>query len=373
MLSMNERRIIDTVRKNNSISRAEAAKALGLNAATLTRLCRNLEGLSLITETIRREGQRGQPSRSLALNPTGAYAIGIDFSYTTLQIGLINLAGDLVDVTQTALPKPAPSQISKIASKYINRIHKKYEFDENKILGVGVSIPGYFAEPWPHVAAHPYFSDLLSINIEKELTDGIGRQTFIENDANCAALGEKLSGAGKDLNDFIFVYLGHGVGAGIVMDGELIRGAYGNAGGLGALFPQHKPRPSGEDLINTLRSAKYQLTDFSDIGTIDINENKQLRKWIKRSAEQLSTALYPVIRLLDPKTIVIGGRIPINISEALAEGLSTKSFTPAHYTAELPQANIVPSSSGTKATIIGAGSVPIFKALLPQRLNKRPL
>jgi predicted NBD/HSP70 family sugar kinase len=158
---------------------------------------------------------------------------------------------------------------------------------------------------------------------------------------------------------FVFIHIGHGVGGGLVLDGRLYRGQHGNAGLMGGLYPLELPRPSGQDLIETLQAEGYAVRDFNDLDGLDIAAMPALDRWIARAAGQLKLALNFGGRLIDPEAIIIGGRMPPPLLHALFDAIEVDAAFAASIA--LPQPRVRVSELGPDAGVIGAASVCMFK------------
>jgi len=344
----------------------DIAKVVDLTGASVTRLTRQLSDRGLVFETALREARPGQPARPLRLMADGAYGIGLNFSHATIEVGLVDLTGAMLEVVSGPIDIPTFESISSEARRIIEAMLTRHRVKRDRVVGIGVSVPGYRSKTPGHFAIHPDFPNFLFRNLARDLETYLGAPTIVERDAISAAIGESLVGGGRDRLSFAFIHLGHGIGGAMIVEGQPFHGAHGNAGGIGVLFPRGVlPRPSGEDLLGHLRENGIEMGDFEDLKALDIEDCVPLRLWIDQAAAQLRTGMSIIWRLFDPTAIVLGGRMPTSICEALVSRIG--ELDRPGYTDDLPQPALLSSSLGPRSGVRGAACLPLFETFFSQR------
>ncbi|HZF46556.1 MAG TPA: ROK family protein, partial [Sphingomonadaceae bacterium] len=235
-------------------------------------------------------------------------------------------------------------------------------FDRASLCGVGIALPGDFIRGADLINPHAYFPDLRSPGSVRRLAEGIDLPVFVENDAASAALGERLMGAGQGIEDFLFVHLGHGIGGALVQGGSLYRGFHGNAGMIGIRFPNDRPRPSGQDLFAHLAQSGIEVSDFPELEKLTATTCPPLKAWIRRAGAQLRQELALTARVFDPAAIIIGGRLPLAMLNALVSEIDTAEFCDEGV--GLPRPRVLASQLGIRAGMIGSASLPIVRLLM---------
>ncbi|MEG3145963.1 ROK family transcriptional regulator [Sphingomonas sp. RT2P30] len=364
-LSANERRIVDLVWRRGPIARTELAVITGLTGASVTRMMRRLDDFGLVEETVNRVGARGQPTRPVHINRAGALAIGVYFSHRHAEIGLIDLGGTILRAETRVLDNGDPAALGAMTASFIADVTAQGLAPRDRLLGVGVAVPADFIDGVHQLHAHAYFPELGRRDALRDFASAVPVPVYVENDAASAALGERILGAAQHLDSFVFVHIGHGVGGGIMMDGRLIRGARGNAGMIGIQFPNDRPRPSGQDLFATLARAGIMIDDFADLEALSVQGCPPLRAWIKRAGAQLRDQLGITARLFDPEAMLIGGRLPLPLLQALLAEVNVPRFCDEGV--GLPPPRVVGSMLGVRAGLVGAAALPIFRTLLDWR------
>lgn len=180
----------------------------------------------------------------------------------------------------------------------------------------------------------------------------------IENDANCAALGERWQGAGKDYEHFVCITIGTGIGGGIVMEGDLYRGSHYRAGEFGVLPVGNEGEPmhevaSASGLMKACRRAlavsEDEMPDGEELFK-RMDSDVHLREAIEAWAHCLSRGIYSVISMFDPQAVLIGG----GISEQEKIYLLLDKYLQRFEEWEALRVPILPCELGNQAGRLGA-------------------
>ncbi|WP_267895823.1 ROK family transcriptional regulator [Hyphomonas pacifica] len=361
-LSSNERRVLDVIWREGPIARQDIARLTGLTAASITRLTKQLDDEGLLATSLEKTGSRGNQRQPISINADGALSFGVSFSHTFVDVGLMNLGGELLQTIRSPLSKPTVENVASAAKAGVAKLLSSSRRDRNKIIGIGFALPGDFASEPPYLQAHAYFPALRGVDILKSLEPHFEFPCFVENDCNTAAFGERVLGFGKLYSTFLSVFVGHGIGSGLIIDGNLLRGVHGNAGAIGYMYPMDQPRPSGQDLFETAQKNGVAAQDFSDFEKLPFEKNPPITKWCERAGSQLCEGLSIAARLFDPEAIIIGGRLPPPYLDALVRWIDVDAFCAAG--APLRKPVIRASDLGARAGVIGAAALPIYHTYL---------
>lgn len=231
---INKMLVLNTIYKERPISRAEIAKLTGLNKSTVSALVDELLSESLILEIGIGESQGGRKPIHLSINEEVGSVIGIDLGVNYILSILTNFAGDIIWEKRIAIKNRLTSPLQKIRDLVglINETINHAPTTIRGIIGIGVGVPGMVNYDQGCVLSAP---NLLWENIKLKdiLEEEFNIPTLIDNEANAGAIGEKWFGLGKKTSELVYVSAGIGIGAGIVVNNELYRGAHGLAGELG--------------------------------------------------------------------------------------------------------------------------------------------
>ncbi|MEP1535042.1 MAG: ROK family transcriptional regulator [Paracoccaceae bacterium] len=358
-LTISQRRILDLVRRNSEITRADLVPLTGLTAGAISRLVRELLDVKVLREMPRISGMRGQPALPLAIEGAGGISIGIAFPYGGLDLVVLDYSGKLLAEKSLPFDGRDPSELRRILSTQLEHLLDTADVAGKRIVGIGLAIPGHLRTDGSNEFVIPPTLDWLDTEkLTVWLSKAYNSFVFIENIANAAAISEVYATADTTPNDLAVINLGHGVGLGLMLSGRIHRGAGGLAGEIGSLFPLLQPRPSGHDLLTAMRSAGRQLDDIDELNRYAQSNDVVIDAWVLRAAQQL----FPVVRMLHlmtaPERIVLTGMLPTTITGPLAEKLT------AHMSAETPVTPLYPtritaSNIGIRSNAIGAAWLPI--------------
>jgi predicted NBD/HSP70 family sugar kinase len=356
-LNPSERKVLDVIWRLGPIARVDIGPLTELSTMSVTRITRDLADQGLLVEAVQRNGARGQPARPLTVRPDAAFSAGVYFSNRTIQVGLIDLSGRLIAQETLACDAQTPKDVALAAMTALESPLAAIDGVRERIVGVGFALPGDFIADRKRINAHALFPRFRGDDIAAELQAGCAFPVFVENDAASAALGERLLGVGQTIQSFFFAHIGHGVGGGLVLDGALYRGSRGNAGIIGVQFPNDQPRPSGQDLFDTLNAAGLAVTDFPDLDALRPQDCPPLKSWIARASAQLRQGLWITARILDPDAVIIGGRLPFHLLQEIVARVDDDSF--CNEGVLLPRPKVFASSLGPTAGVVGAAAVPL--------------
>ena len=221
------------LRAGAPLTRATLGEQLRLSRNVLGAELRRLASLGLIEEHGTDPSNGGRPSRRLQVPRSAGLIAAIDIGGTSIDVALTTLTSELVAyVAVPATLADGPDRVLSRAFELVEGLVVEYGIEEGAIRAVGIGLPGPVGEDGG--ASAPPIPDAWSdYPIRRAASERLGAPTFVENDANVMALGEHLRGAARGVENFVLVKVGMGIGAGIVSEGRLVRGAAGGAGELG--------------------------------------------------------------------------------------------------------------------------------------------
>ncbi|WP_376791829.1 ROK family protein [Thermoflexus sp.] len=383
---INRSAILELIRMHPGIPRAELGRRLGLSPATVTRLVGQLIEDGLVVEREADAAPRGyrgpgRRPRSLYLNHEAYHLIGVDLGGTHLVGAIANLNGEIMtEVRRPSKPNGKPSEALEQLMKGLRELLDHAEQRGYSIRGIGIGVPGVTDPNQGRVIWAPAFEwrDLpLKAVVEHEL----GIPTFIENDVNLAAFGEKWFGAGKGVRNLVCVFIGTGIGAGLILNGELYRGHHYAAGEVGYVIPERALLHRAYETFgctellaagpSIARRAVERLPEFPDstlrplieagrLEATDVfraaGEGDPLARAVAEEAlDYLAIMLASVISVVDPEMILLGGGVA-RAGSYLLEGLQRRlePVVPAMPILQL-------SALGDRAGILGAVAYAIFE------------
>ncbi|PWK75437.1 ROK family transcriptional regulator [Aminobacter sp. AP02] len=321
----NRRVMIDALRLNGALSRADLARATQLTKQAVSNIIEELErdGFVVSLEAVRKG--RGQPSTPYKLVPEGAFAIGLQIDrHLTRAVG-VDLVGTVLARAEANLPPDDPSGGVKVILGLIDGIRAELalisEQSEKRLVGLGVAMPGPFGlegfgdNKWMMPAWQKF--PLLD-----ELASGTGLDVSLQNDAAACATAERMVGAAHGLEHAVCLYVGYGIGAGLILNGELYRGGHGNAGeiGMALLTPRGvdgtvlEHRASLASLYQHLELDPSDPALYAHVSALALAEDAALHGWVNAAAQDLRWSVQLIETVFDPQTVILTSGAP----EALA-------------------------------------------------------
>ena len=356
----NRRLLLHALRVHGSLSRAELARATGLTPQAVANIISELIAGGLVRETGRRKAPRGQPPIAIEIASDGGYAVGIRIDATHYHAVAADLSGSLIEMIEGPVTVTHESDWLD----FVANIHAGFtgRFGVDRCLGLGLVTPGPFDVAWPGVPSPGAVPTLQSRAVAGQLTTLTGVDTFIENDATASALGEKLYGEARDVDDFFYIFVGEGVGAGIVIGGEPYRGVRGNAGEFGHLVVD----PAGptcycgnRGCLGEYLSLRAMRSFLTEAATAGEDAETATKRWITRASGALSIALAGIENLFDPQVVIIGGAVPVSFLEQLAVELG--DLRPS-VRQDQGRKRLRISALGERSAALGASALPILAA-----------
>ncbi len=335
LLSDHERKnlaILESIRRGKTISRTDISRITGLNIVTVSNYINDYIKKGLIIERGYDSSTGGRRPTIIELNNTYTYVIGIELSLTVIKTVLTDLEANVIATTKKERPKEDAESVINAIITSVEEVIKTAKLDKSKIMGICVAASGLVDKEAGTVhSTIGTTSVFLPVNLSLERKFDIN--TFIENDATAAAYGEwALS---LDLDTKVMLYMYSGVGCGIVINGEVFRGATGVAGEtslknhleptdlwigkLSALGPwaAHLGIPDDvkEQIKKGVDSKISKMVKNPEDITLDVvfkaaKENDKLAiEAVEKAGNTLGIRIAFLVNLLNPDVIVIGGGI----------------------------------------------------------------
>lgn len=225
--------VMDYMRLYAPISRAELAVRTGLNRSTITLIINELIDRGFVQETALQDSKIGRPGMLLKFDPNGGFAIGVEIGVDFLAVIVTNFVADILWSRRVPIsPGTDRYAMMELAENIISQAFEYGKANDLRPLGIGVGIPGLVDARQGKLVFAPNlkWSD---IPIRMIWMSRFGTPVFVENEANCAAMGEYFYGVAHDTKDFIYLKTGVGLGSGIMIGGRLFKGTNGFAGEVG--------------------------------------------------------------------------------------------------------------------------------------------
>lgn len=364
-------------------TRSELARLTGLSPATVSNLTKDLIEQGLVDETKRLESVGGRPPVLLEFNSNAGKVMGIRVSRSRLRAGLVNLGGEDLAWREQPLVGSSPQAVLEGITKLVLEMCAAAGLNLEELVGVGVAIPGIVQEE-EGLVRFSTFLDWQEVPLGVQLQKKLGVPVFLQRNGNASAFAECQYGNGSQSQDLLYVHLGDGIGAGIVLDGQIYSGRTGRAGEIGHnIVDPHGPvcrcgkrgclealasgralAMQGEELARLGGSPLLQSLDTitpGDVIAAAQGGETPAQRLLDTAGQYIGTAVAGIVNLLDVAEVVLGGDL-LEAGEFLLKPF-TSSFHAALLPLRVPEVKIRVSQLGSQAGVLGAAAVVIHQFL----------
>lgn len=226
--------VLDAIRAAGTISRVGLTQTTGLTGATISTVVRRLINDGLVLETGRAESTGGKPRVLLQLNQTSRFAVGVLLDHSGITYVLTDLGGAVIGrMSRSGAGVDDPPIVVARMAREVHALIDGVGVEHSRVLGLGLVSPGPFTPQSGMRLTPPSMRHWKDFPLDRELEAAVGLSVMLDNDATAAALGEYWSGGVGAATTFASVFMGTGIGAGLLVNGSVYRGASGNAGEIG--------------------------------------------------------------------------------------------------------------------------------------------
>jgi predicted NBD/HSP70 family sugar kinase len=332
--------ILNILKKNGSVSRADIAEILQLTPAAITILVNEMEQEGIIVEIGQLEKENGQSGRRkqlIDINSTYRYVIGINLESDNVNIGVSNLKGETVAYKRKPVDKlQDPEQmIQEISAECIDMLWKK-NITKESVIGVGVGIVGK-VDRKNGISEHAYGLWNKKVNVGNIFRNLLGIRVIVDNNVRALALGELEYYNQDEVSNILFVKYGPGIGSALILNNEIYYGSYNGAGEIGHTLVDcsAKTFEDGRDIsLETIASEKAIISEvrmvfkndtcpvlFSlcegsaeEINIVNIYKAAELGdlpvcECIRKATKYIASAIYNAVSIYDPSKVILYGKV----------------------------------------------------------------
>jgi glucokinase-like ROK family protein len=381
--------VLQLLWKERQISRADIARATGLSRSTVSEIVAELLKTRLVAEVGDGPSQGGRRPIVLQFQDDAYGLLGIDMGAGHLSAALTNLRGQVIAWEHRHHPVRAdPDGAMALAVELSEACLRSWKLGTERLVGIGVGVPSPVDPRNPDRVSEVVMPAWKGRDVAEPLRRRFRVPVLVDNDANLAALGEHWWGAGRNVQEFTYLKVATGVGAGHIIRGEIFRGAHGVAGEIGhlAIDPQGEPCICGlRGCLATrvgsraiLARAAALLPDHptSKLAgrelTMPALEDAALAgdalalKVVDEAAEYLGIAVAGLLNLMNPARVIIGGGLA-RLGELLLAPLR-RSVGSRTLVSSIVPTDIVTGELGARAVALGAATLVLQNALADLRL-----
>ncbi|MET0715060.1 MAG: ROK family transcriptional regulator [Microbacterium sp.] len=385
----NQTVILDTIRRTrDGVSRVEIAQQTGLSAQTVSNVSRRLLDAGIIVEGGQQINGVGKPRTILQLDPSGCFAIGVHIDPAVITYVVLDLDGRVIARSSTRTPSDVrPERVIDGMRESIEALIVASGVERDRILGVGIAAPGPVDLDRGVVLDPPLLEGWHVVALRNALAEATGFLVLLEKDVTAAAVAELWTSKAHERDDFMFFYYGTGVGVGLALGHEVVRGATKNSGDAGHMLVD----PDGPICSSCGRRGclgdsimPRRLVDRAVAGgvlTADATQNvdeglahltalasagdARATHVLEEVASRVAVAVVTIANLLDLDRVVFGGPYWAAVSGVLLPRLGDLINSSAALVTTHPVA-VAESAAGDDVAAIGAACLVLDNVLSPR-------
>ncbi|MGC4378531.1 ROK family transcriptional regulator [Fictibacillus sp. Mic-4] len=394
MKSLNRSMILNKIRLEGPISRAQIAKDTKLTPPTVSSIVKELIEAGLVLESAQGESNGGRKPTMLVIHAKNFNIIGLDVGPKHIRTVLTDLNGQVLAANKNAISLPITEEkLLSLMKKEIEYMLDSHVPNLDKMIGIGVGMHGV-VDVHKGISLFATNLQLREIPIKEELERHFNMIVKVENDARTMALGEAWFGNGNGINTLVAVNVGNGIGAGMVVDGKLYHGVHSIAGEIGhmtiaiggkrcscgndgclqtlaagpaiAELMEEELKAGKESLLSGFEQTNREI-DAELVHQAALQGDELSIRVLEKAGTYLGIGLTNLIHTANPERIIIGGGVSKAgdfILKSVKETIQKRALTDS-----AKQTEIMLSKLGDNATAIGAASLLLVELFSPETLD----
>lgn len=376
MRAFNERVVLQAIRLHGALPKADVARLTGLTAQTIGLITARLEEDGLLLRQERVRGRIGQPSVPLALNPNGAFSLGINIGRRSADWLLVDFTGTVRERRSLDYAFPDLEQLLPAIQGNIAALRNSLGPLADRLVGVGVAAP-FQLGGWHRMLG---LSDDQSqrwnhIDLRAEVQGMTEAPVVFAKDTAAACVAELVGGRGRDIKSFLYLFVDTFVGGGLVINSHLHSGRHGNAGAVASLpMRLGNTQQSAEQLVSCASlwelEQRFQALQLDPHAAYDERALtppyvQETQAWIAKAANALAHSIVSGTAFLDVDAVVIDGSFSRTL---LSLVIAQTTAALAHYNWEgLWPTSIVAGTTGPDARALGGALLPLHANFAPDQ------
>ncbi len=360
---MNRELIINELRKHPKQSRADLAKKTKLSKPTVSEIVRELIDEGLILEVGVGESSGGKKPIYLTYNSRFQFVIGILIENDTIHYALGDMNGEIITSYGQKFPRYSEgSAIIDTIEKQVRKLLEAERITFEKILGMVVGVSGIKMDTEEIIRSSPTIK-WGNINLKKELSSRFNIDVIIENDVNLMTIGEYYKGQGQNTDNFVYLFIGNGIGSGLFLNKKFYKGANNASGEIGFMMIGDRESEKKElgvfennygliGVAQRLKELNVRIENDKGDSLLEILQNNQHHPKVKEilddTIKHWAKAVINLTSIIDPEAVILSGEL-VNMNE---QSMNYFKETIERYVPQMPEIKV--TTLGIKAGIYGA-------------------
>src|SRR5215211_1384368 len=328
----NERAVLEHLRAAGPSSRPDLARTAGLSKPTVSQALANLESAGLVRPVGPASPSLGRTAMLYEVDPTAGYVVGVDIGRAWIRVAAADLSGEIVARRDERNRARSATALVKSVGEVAHEVIAAAGLTWEQVAHTVVGGPGVFDPDSDRLSLAPNVPGWSRPGVMSTLREALRPTVTLDNDANLAAVGERTYGSGRDARTFVYVSVGTGIGMGVIIDGELYRGAHGAAGEVGYLplgGDDDTAGAAGRDarrrgMLEEAAAADAVVRTAKRLGMAGATSAKRVfaaaragdelaLAAVDAEAKRLALVVGTVAAIVDPEFILLGGGVGSNI------------------------------------------------------------
>jgi predicted NBD/HSP70 family sugar kinase len=374
----NQRAVLSMISVAPGCSNADISRRTGLAPQSVSAVLADLEELGLISRgKVRRGGGRGQPATPFFIDPTGAYAVGIEIGWSHFEVALVDIGTKILARRRWSYDYPDARTIVGDVGKAVADIVTTIPQDRrDRIVGIGLAAAGRIGDPATLLPPPPGQSDLWGkIDLAAEVTRATGFDVHLVNDGNAACWADFVAMPGQRSGNFAYLLVGTFVGAGIMTEDRLLEGASGDSANLGSMIVTDRGgsrRVAHE--VASLYALRRRLGDIqleAAIGDAAFPDAQAVvGEWIEDASFALAQVVLETRTVLEFDLAVVEAELPAPIRLRLVEAMRRNI---ADLTSLVQKPEVIEGHIGRSGAAQGAAFIRTYRRLFSRELGHMDL
>lgn len=365
---LNLRTVLQLLRVHHPCSCSDLARYSGLSVPTVASSVARLEDMGLAKRLGKGSSSGGRPPHLLRFNESYGYVAGVDISGSLIRVGIADLSGQLLGESEGEIGERIwPMAVVERIVSLLGALREELRIPAKRLLAVGAAAPGITDVAAGLVVSVPSMPGWENVPLGRLLAEKLRVEVVVENDVNLAALGEHSYGIAQGERNFVFVHIGRGVGAGLIINGQVHHGPEWTAGEIGYLLVFGKLQPVRKSHVGALEAAigtcgierqwRELVAQNGDAGLHDLSSTEILdraangdplaRQIVDKTSDYLAMVCSYLSLILNCSLIVFGGELGVHPTLLQATSTRLEEHDFAHPRLAITQL-------GTKAQLRGA-------------------
>jgi predicted NBD/HSP70 family sugar kinase len=319
----NRERVVGVLRERGLVSQADIARVTGLSRTTVHTLVTELKDSGVLheAETGVPDFRGGRPAVLLMLRHSSQAVVGIDFGHSHVGVAVADIGHNVLAERRCDLDVSHDARTAlDAAARMVDEVLAEAQVDRKSVIAAGIGIPGPVDRSTGTAGSPTILPGWIGVRIGDEMHDRLGVPVEIENDANLGALAELTWGAGRECSNFVYIKVATGIGAGLVIDGKLLRGATGTAGEIGHTTLDESGAlcycgnrgcletvASGPAIIKLVGPLTGEAPTLARIVQLAVAGELRCHRAISDAGHEIGVAIASLCNLINPERVIVGG------------------------------------------------------------------